>query len=54
MRKYLYLPLSFQTIVPLMAQIMPSFVSPIFMFEVSMAAIVVSSLIGFSGIDCIL
>lgn len=51
MRKYLYLFFSFQTIVPLMAQIMPSFVSPIFMLETSMPTIVVSSLAGFSGID---
>ena len=52
MRKYLYLFLVFQTTVPLMAQIMPVEVSPIFMLETSMATIVVSVLMGFSGIDC--
>ena len=52
MRRYWYRFRCFQTTVPLMAQIMPWFVSPIFMLETSMATTVVSSVMGLSGIDC--
>jgi len=51
---YLYFLFCFQTFAPLMAISVPVLVSPIFMLEVSTAATIVSSCLGFRGMGCIL
>ena len=49
-RVYRYFRFSFQTVAPRMAIMMPVLVSPIFMVEVSTAAIIVSWWLGLSAI----